>query len=134
MYGDILSDIMAQISGSVGLAGSSNVDSEYAMFETVHGSAPDIAGKNMANPSGLLNAAVHMLIYIGQVSAAKLIYNAWLKTLEDGIHTADFYKEGKSKQKVSTREFAEAVVNNFGKNPKTLRGFLINDSAKIVVK
>ncbi|MDR2045903.1 MAG: isocitrate dehydrogenase [Rickettsiales bacterium] len=120
LYGDILSDIVAQTSGSVGLAGSSNIGSEYAMFEAVHGSAPDIAGKNIANPSGLLNAAVHMLIYVGQASTAKLIYNAWLKTLEDGIHTADLYKEKKSKQKVGTKEFAEAVIDNLGKKPAEL--------------
>lgn len=120
LYGDILSDIVAQTSGSVGLAGSSNIGSEYAMFEAVHGSAPDIAGKNIANPSGLLNAAVHMLIYVGQASTAKLIYNAWLKTLEDGIHTADLYKEKKSKQKVGTKEFAEAVIDNLGKKPAQL--------------
>ncbi|MBS9529291.1 MULTISPECIES: isocitrate dehydrogenase [Wolbachia] len=120
LYGDILSDIVAQTSGSVGLAGSSNIGNEYAMFEAVHGSAPDIAGKNIANPSGLLNAAVHMLIYIGQVGTAKLIYDAWLKTLEDGIHTADLYKEKRSKQKVGTKEFAEAVIDNLGKKPAEL--------------
>jgi isocitrate dehydrogenase len=120
LYGDILSDIVAQTSGSVGLAGSSNIGSEYAMFEAVHGSAPDITGKNIANPSGLLNAAVHMLIYVDQASRAKLIYNAWLKTLEDGIHTADLYKEKKSKQKVGTKEFAEAVIDNLGKKPAQL--------------
>ncbi|RDD34369.1 Isocitrate dehydrogenase [NADP] [Wolbachia endosymbiont of Cylisticus convexus] len=120
LYGDILSDIVAQTSGSVGLAGSSNIGNEYAMFEAVHGSAPDIAGKNIANPSGLLNAAVHMLVYIGQVSTAKLIYDAWLKTLEDGIHTADLYKEKKSKQKVGTKEFAEAVIGNLRKKPAEL--------------
>ncbi len=120
LYGDILSDIVAQTSGSVGLAGSSNIGNEYAMFEAVHGSAPDIAGKNIANPSGLLNAAVHMLIYIGQVGTAKLIYDAWLKTLEGGIHTADLYKEKRSKQKVGTKEFAEAVIDNLGKKPAEL--------------
>ncbi|MDR0772730.1 MAG: isocitrate dehydrogenase [Wolbachia pipientis] len=120
LYGDILSDIVAQTSGSVGLAGSSNIGNEYAMFEAVHGSAPDIAGKNIANPSGLLNAAVHMLIYIGQAATAKLIYDAWLKTLEDGVHTADLYKEKKSKQKVGTKEFAEAVIDNLGKKPAEL--------------
>ncbi|APR98718.1 isocitrate dehydrogenase [Wolbachia endosymbiont of Folsomia candida] len=126
LYGDILSDIVALTSGSVGLAGSSNIGTEYAMFEAVHGSAPDIAGKNIANPSGLLNAAVHMLIYIGQTDTAKLVYDAWLKTLEDGTHTADLYKEGKSKRKVSTKEFAEAVIDNLGKKPKTLSELIIS--------
>ncbi|WP_250294944.1 isocitrate dehydrogenase [Wolbachia endosymbiont of Oedothorax gibbosus] len=128
LYGDILSDIVAQTSGSVGLAGSSNIGNEYAMFEAVHGSAHDIAGKNIANPSGLLNAAVHMLIYIGQVGTAKLVYDAWLKTLEDGIHTADLYKEEKSKQKVGTKEFAEAVIENLGKKPAILSEFTVGGS------
>ncbi|WP_353278219.1 isocitrate dehydrogenase [Wolbachia endosymbiont (group B) of Longitarsus flavicornis] len=129
LYGDILSDIVAQTSGSVGLAGSSNIGNEYAMFEAVHGSAPDIAGKNIANPSGLLNAAVHMLVYIGQVSTAKLIYDAWLKTLEDGVHTADLYKEKKSKQKVGTKEFAKAVIDNLGKKPTTLSELIISSDS-----
>ncbi|MFP3035524.1 MAG: isocitrate dehydrogenase [Wolbachia sp.] len=129
LYGDILSDIVAQTSGSVGLAGSSNIGSEYAMFEAVHGSAPDIAGKNMANPSGLLNAAVHMLIYMGQVGAAKLIYDAWLKTLEDGVHTADLYKGEKSKQKVGTKEFAEAVIDHLGQKPTMLSELIIGSGS-----
>lgn len=128
LYGDILSDIVAQISGSVGLAGSANIGNEYAMFEAVHGSAPDIAGKNIANPSGLLNAAVQMLIHIGQTKPAQLIANAWLKTLEDGIHTADLYREERSNKEVGTKEFAEAVINNLGKNPKFLPEFLVYES------
>ncbi|WP_341807773.1 isocitrate dehydrogenase [Wolbachia endosymbiont (group E) of Neria commutata] len=129
LYGDILSDIVALTSGSVGLAGSSNIGDEYAMFEAVHGSAPDIAGKNIANPSGLLNAAVHMLIYIGQTDTAKLIYDAWLKTLEDGIHTADLYNEKTSAKKVTTNEFAEAVIENLGKKPQTLPELTISSDS-----
>ncbi len=120
LYGDILSDIVAQASGSVGSAGSSNIGSNYAMFEAVHGSAPDIAGKGIANPSGLLNAAVQMLVYIGQTDTAKLIYNAWLKTLEDGIHTIDLYTDKISKKKVGTSDFANAVIDNLGKQPHIL--------------
>ncbi|WP_339045184.1 isocitrate dehydrogenase [Candidatus Mesenet endosymbiont of Agriotes lineatus] len=126
LYGDILSDVVAQISGSVGLAGSANIGDEYAMFEAVHGSAPDIAGKNIANPSGLLNAVVQMLIHIGQVEIAQLISNAWLKTLEDGIHTADLYKKGKSSKKVGTTEFAQSVIDNLGQKPKLLPEFLVS--------
>jgi isocitrate dehydrogenase len=91
LYGDILSDVAAQIAGSVGLAGSANVGNHVAMFEAIHGSAPDIAGKKIANPSGLLHGAIQMLIHINQPETATLIENAWLKTLEDGIHTADIY-------------------------------------------
>jgi isocitrate dehydrogenase len=120
LYGDIISDIAAEVSGSVGLAGSSNIGPTCAMFEAVHGSAPDIAGKGIANPSGLLNGAVMMLDYIGQGKVGALIQNAWLKTLEDGVHTGDIYKEGKSKVKASTSEFTDAVINNLGKSPSHL--------------
>lgn len=118
LYGDIISDVAAQIAGSVGLAGSANIGNQMAMFEAIHGSAPDIAGKNMANPSGLLNAAVEMLIHINQPEVATVIQNAWLTTLEDGIHTGDIYTKEFSKEKVGTAEFADAVVARLGKTPK----------------
>jgi isocitrate dehydrogenase len=118
LYGDILSDVAAQIGGSVGLAGSANVGNHMAMFEAIHGSAPDIAGKKIANPSGLINAAIQMLIHINQPDAATKIQNAWLTTLEEGIHTADIYTKEYSKKKVNTDEFAAAVVANLGKQPK----------------
>jgi isocitrate dehydrogenase len=121
LYGDVLSDIAAQITGSVGLAGSSNIGESCAMFEAIHGSAPKIAGQNVANPSGLLQAAVLMLNHIGQPEVAEKIQNAWLKTIEDGIHTADIYKEGVSTLKVGTKEFAEAVCKNLGAKPSSLK-------------
>jgi isocitrate dehydrogenase len=117
LYGDIISDVAAQIAGSVGLAGSANIGDQMAMFEAIHGSAPDIAGKQIANPSGLLNAAVQMLVHINQPETAALIENAWLVTLEDGIHTADIYSPKHSKQKVTTSEFAKAVIQRLGKMP-----------------
>ncbi len=120
LYGDIISDITAQIAGSVGLAGSGNIGASCSMFEAIHGSAPDIAGKKIANPSGLLMGAVQMLDYIGEVKAAADIQNAWLKTLEDGIHTADIYNDDNSKRKVGTMEFADAVIENLGKLPNHL--------------
>jgi len=120
LYGDIISDIVAEIAGSVGLAGSANIGKEVAMFEAIHGSAPDIAGKNMANPSGLINAAVMMLAHIGQTSTADKIKNAWLATIEDGIHTADIYNEGLSLKKVRTSEFTEEVIARLGKKPQKL--------------
>lgn len=120
LYGDILSDVAAEVAGSVGLAGSSNIGQHCAMFEAVHGSAPDIAGKNVANPSGMLQSAVLMLVHMGRVKAASTIQNAWLRTLEDGIHTADNYREGLSKQKVGTQEFAQAVIARLGQSPKQL--------------
>lgn len=114
LYGDIISDIAAQIAGSVGLAGSANIGQECAMFEAIHGSAPDIAGKNMANPSGLLLAGVEMLNYLGQSEVAEKVHNAWLKTMEDGVHTGDVYSEKNSTKKASTTEFTEAVIANLG--------------------
>lgn len=121
LYGDILSDVAAQISGSVGLAGSANIGVKGAMFEAIHGSAPRRAGQNMANPSGLLLAAVAMLVHLDQPEVAMRIHNAWLCTLEQGIHTYDIFKEGTSKQKVGTKEFAAAVIKNLGKLPHELK-------------
>ena len=121
LYGDVLSDIAAQIAGSVGLAGSANIGEECAMFEAIHGSAPRRAGQNLANPSGLLEGAVMMLNHIGQTEVAEKVQNAWLKTIEDGIHTYDIFKEGISKQKVGTKEFAQAVIANLGQKPNMLK-------------
>jgi isocitrate dehydrogenase len=121
LYGDVLSDIAAQIAGSVGLAGSANIGEECAMFEAIHGSAPRRAGQNVANPSGLLEGAVMMLNHIGQTDVAEKVQNAWLKTIEDGIHTYDIFKEGISKEKVGTQEFAAAVIANLGNKPALLK-------------
>lgn len=122
LYGDIISDVAAQIAGSVGLAGSVNIGNECSMFEAIHGSAPDIAGKNIANPSGLLQAAIAMLYHLGFSKEATTIQNAWLKTLEDGFHTADIYSDSHSKKLVGTSEFADAVISNFNEVPKILKG------------
>jgi len=121
LYGDILSDIAAQIAGSVGLAGSANIGANGAMFEAIHGSAPRRAGQNLANPSGLLLASVLMLVHIGKPEAATLVHNAWLKTIEDGIHTYDIYKKDISKEKVGTKEFGEAVAKRLGQQPVQLK-------------
>ncbi len=120
LYGDILSDVAAQITGSVGLAGSANIGEECSMFEAIHGSAPRRAGQNVANPSGLLQGAIMMLNHIGQNDVAAKIQNAWLKTMEDGIHTYDIFQEGVSKKQVGTKEFADAVIQNLGATPSTL--------------
>ncbi len=121
LYGDVLSDEAAQIAGSVGLAGSSNIGDQCAMFEAIHGSAPRRAGQNMANPSGLLQGAVLMLVHIGQIDVAERVQNAWLRTMEDGIHTYDIFVEGQSTQKVGTIQFADAVVARLGEKPQTLK-------------
>lgn len=120
LYGDVISDIAAQIAGSVGLAGSSNIGEECSMFEAIHGSAPRRAGQNLANPSGLLQGSIMMLTHIGETDAAEKIQNAWLKTIEDGIHTYDIFKEGKSKRKVGTSEFADAIIERLNEKPSIL--------------
>ncbi len=121
LYGDILSDVAAQIAGSVGLAGSANIGDVAAMFEAIHGSAPRRANQNVANPSGLLQGAILMLVHIGQSDVATRVQNAWLRTIEEGIHTYDIYKEGVSKRKVGTQEFAQAVIERIGQQPTTLK-------------
>jgi isocitrate dehydrogenase len=120
LYGDVLSDVAAQITGSVGLAGSANIGDHCSMFEAIHGSAPRRAGQNLANPSGLLHGALLMLSHIGQGDVAEKVHNAWLATIEDGIHTYDIYKDGVSKQKVGTREFADAIIERLGRKPQHL--------------
>jgi len=121
LYGDILSDIAGQVAGSVGISGSANIGRRYAMFEAVHGSAPDIAGRGIANPSGLLNAAVQMLVHLGEAPIAERIANAWLATLESGLHTADLHREGLSEREVTTEEFTDAVIERLGSVPERLR-------------
>lgn len=130
LYGDIISDIAAQVAGSVGLCGSANIGDHCAMFEAIHGSAPDIAGMGIANPSGLINGALMMLVHINQPEVAEKIHNAWLKTLEDGIHTGDIYKEGISKEKVGTAAFADAVIARLGSKPSILPAVEYEKEAK----
>jgi isocitrate dehydrogenase len=120
LYGDIMSDVAAQICGSVGVGGSINIGTDAAMFEAIHGSAPDIAGKGIANPSGLLLAAVKMLNHIGQYDVADRVNNSWLRTIEDGIHTGDIYREASSRDRVGTDGFAQAVISRLDKQPQKL--------------
>ena len=120
LYGDILSDVAAQISGSVGIAGSANIGDRGAMFEAIHGSAPRRAGQNVANPSALLLGSVLMLLYLEKTLLAERIHNAWLKTIEEGFHTYDIFKEGISKYKMGTQEFALQVIKFLDKKPQHL--------------
>ena len=130
LYGDILSDVAAQIAGSVGLAGSANIGDYCAMFEAIHGSAPRRAGQNLANPSGLLLAAVMMLVHIDQPDVATQVHNAWLRTIEDGVHTYDIFAEGISKERVGTKEFAAAIIARLGQQPQKLKAVDYNNSSK----
>ena len=134
LYGDILSDVAAQIAGSVGLAGSSNIGEECSMFEAIHGSAPRRAGQDMANPSGLILASIQMLIHIGQGLVAQKIHNAWLKTLEDGIHTYDIFQEGLSKTKVGTKGFTKAICERLGQIPSKLESVTYSDELPLNLK
>jgi isocitrate dehydrogenase len=119
LYGDIISDVAAEVAGSVGLAPSANIGTGCAMFEAIHGSAPDIAGLGIANPSGLILSGVMMLHHIGQSETARLIHNAWLRTIEDGQHTRDITST-KTRQVLGTRDFAHAVIDRLGMKPTQL--------------
>jgi isocitrate dehydrogenase len=129
LYGDILSDVAAQITGSVGLGGSANVGPELAMFEAIHGSAPRIAGQGIANPSGLILAAVQMLVHVGDGATAETVHNAWLSTIEDGIHTIDIFDQATSKERVGTKEFAHAVIDRLGSQPRQLAPITYSSSS-----
>ena len=120
LYGDVLSDIAAEVAGSVGLCPSANVGDKCAMFEAIHGSAPDIAGRDIANPSGLLLAGVQMLMHVQQAPTAAKVYNAFLRALEDGMHTADIYVAGKSRKQLGCKEFGLAVIDRLGASPTHL--------------
>ena len=134
LYGDIISDVAAEIAGSVGLAGSANIGTNCAMFEAIHGSAPLIAGKGIANPSGLLLAAVQMLVHVGQGDVATTVHNAWLRTIEDGVHTEDVYAAETSQRKVGTADFASAVIERLGQVPRVLKPVRYSTATTISVK
>jgi isocitrate dehydrogenase len=127
LYGDIISDIAAELTGSVGLAGSANVGEHVAMFEAIHGSAPDIAGKGIANPSGLLLSAVMMLVHIRQPDVATTIHNAWLKTIEDGVYTAELQGE-RIGRPFGSMDFADAVVERLGQQPTQFKPVQYEDA------
>jgi isocitrate dehydrogenase len=131
LYGDVISDIAAEVAGSVGIAGSANIGDGYAMFEAIHGSAPTIAGQNIANPSGLLQGAIQMLVHIGQSEVAQKINNAWLKTIEDGIHTRDIYSYKFSTELAGTNEFADAVIARLGQLPTVFAPVEFSKDARI---
>ncbi len=116
LQGDIVSDLCAGLVGGLGFAPSANIGDHISIFEAVHGTAPDIAGKNIANPTALLLSGLSMLRHVGLTENAAVIENALLYTLESRIHTGDF--GDKTKPSVNTTQFAEAIINNFGKKPK----------------
>jgi len=116
LQGDIVSDLCAGLVGGLGFAPSANIGDHICIFEAVHGTAPDIAGKNIANPTALLLSGIAMLRHLGIMQNAAEIENALLYTLEQGIHTGDF--GDKSKASLNTTQFADAIIGNFGQQPK----------------
>jgi isocitrate dehydrogenase len=121
LYGDILSDVAAQVAGSVGLAPSSNIGPTCSMFEAIHGSAPDIAGQGIANPSGLLLAAVMMLRHLGQGDVAATVHNAWLTAVEEGVRTGDMHPEHEEDSPaLGTSDFTDGVIDRLGRTPNRL--------------
>lgn len=116
LQGDIVSDLCAGLVGGLGFAPSSNIGDNICIFEAVHGTAPDIAGKNIANPTSLLLSGLMMLRHLGFSEQAAKIENALLYTLEQGVHTGDF--GDKSIPTSNTTEFAQAIINNLGKLPQ----------------
>lgn len=115
LQGDIVSDLCAGLVGGLGFAPSANIGDHICIFEAVHGTAPDIAGKNIANPTALLLSGVAMLRHLGLMENAAIIENALLYTLESGVHTGDF--GDKSTPSVNTTQFADAIIANLGKQP-----------------
>lgn len=115
LQGDIVSDLCAGLVGGLGFAPSANIGDHICIFEAVHGTAPDIAGKNIANPTALLLSGIAMLRHLGMMENAAIIENALLYTLEHGVHTGDF--GDKSIPSVNTTQFTEAIISNFGKQP-----------------
>jgi isocitrate dehydrogenase len=115
LQGDIVSDLCAGLVGGLGFAPSANIGDHISIFEAVHGTAPDIAGKNIANPTALLLSGVAMLRHLGLMENAAIIENSLLYTLEQGIHTGDFGQRGTPS--LSTSAFADAIISHFGKTP-----------------
>ncbi|KJV55856.1 isocitrate/isopropylmalate dehydrogenase family protein [Orientia chuto str. Dubai] len=120
LYDDIISDIAVE-KVSKCIASSADIGKDYAVFEAMHGSAPSISGQDIANPSGLLNATIMMLVHLGLTKYASKIENALKKTIEDGIHTADIYNPNVSSKKVGTKEFVQAIVQNLRHIPEKLK-------------
>lgn len=116
LQGDIISDLCAGLVGGLGFAPSANIGENISIFEAVHGTAPDIAGQNIANPTSLLLSGLMMLRYFGLMQYAATIENALLYTLEQGVHTGDFGDKGIPSK--NTTEFAETIIKNFGQQPK----------------
>ncbi|MGV3530620.1 MAG: isocitrate/isopropylmalate family dehydrogenase [Flavisolibacter sp.] len=129
LQGDIMSDLCAGLVGGLGFAPSANIGDHISIFEAVHGTAPDIAGKNIANPTALLLSGIAMLRHLGLLENAAVIENALLYTLEQGLRTGDF--GDRNKPALNTTEFAEAIISNFGKQPAVNAKPLLPNKPKV---
>ena len=116
LQGDIVSDLCAGLVGGLGFAPSANIGDHICIFEAVHGTAPDITGKNIANPTALLLSGLTMLRHLGLMEHASIIENALLYTLEAGFRTGDF--GDRSKPALDTTAFAQAIISHFGQKPE----------------
>jgi isocitrate dehydrogenase (NAD+) len=106
LYGDVMSDLAAGLVGGLGVVGSANIGDATAMFEAVHGTAPDIAGKGLANPTALILSSIMMLLHLGERTAARRIENALDEVHREGKHTTQDVGG-----KAGTAEFTEAVIS-----------------------
>jgi isocitrate dehydrogenase len=129
LQGDIISDLCAGLVGGLGFAPSANIGENICIFEAVHGTAPDIAGQNIANPTSLLLSGLMMLRHLGLMEPASVIENALLYTLEQGVHTGDF--GDKSIPSKNTTDFAEIIISNFGKAPKKGKAKELSNTASL---
>jgi len=132
LQGDIMSDLCAGLVGGLGFAPSANIGDHIAIFEAVHGTAPDIAGKLMANPTSLLLSGLMMLRHLGFVKQAAQIENALRYTLEQGVHTADF--GDRAIPFSNTNEFAQAIIHNLGKEPEFSKPRTAKEGVKLFEK
>ena len=119
LQGDIVSDLAAGLVGGLGFAPSANIGRNISIFEAVHGTAPDIAGKGLANPTALVLSGLMMLRHVGLVRQAAVIENALLAALESGTHTGDF--GDRATPSVGTADFTRAIMDRLGQEPRTVR-------------
>jgi isocitrate dehydrogenase len=118
LQGDIVSDLAAGLVGGLGFAPSANIGKHISIFEAVHGTAPDIAGRGIANPTALLLSGLMMLRHIGLTKPAAIIQNALFASLEAGIRTGDF--GDKTKPALGTKDFTKAIMDRLGQKPRTV--------------
>ncbi len=123
LQGDIVSDLAAGLVGGLGFAPSANIGKHISIFEAVHGTAPDIAGKGVANPTSLILSGIMMLRHIGLLKHAAIVENALFAALETGLHTGDFGDPslpGYKKEPATTKQFVQGIIDKLGEKPKTV--------------